>query len=92
MLLPGFAVLLPKAKPEASLAKVDEATEHARSAMEKASEIVLAGFKLRAEIRQFLSPERYECKEGRPIWESLSKSLGKSEHNLQIPGEANLLL
>jgi len=66
---------------EASLAKVDEATEHARSAMEKASEIVLAGFKLRAEIRQFLSPERYECKEGRPIWESLSKSLGKSEHN-----------
>jgi len=77
---------------EAPVAKIDEATERARSAMEKASEIVLADFKLRVDIKTILSPDRFECEKGRPIWECLSKSLGLSEDHLLLPEEANLLL
>ena len=53
---------------EAPVGGLSEAVRVATSAMGEASELVLGGFRLRTDVREFRHPDRYDDPRGREMW------------------------
>ncbi len=56
---------------EAHLDGLEDAVRSAQKAMSDASEVVLAGFKLRTDAELICHPKRYEDERGRKMWETV---------------------
>jgi DNA polymerase family A len=64
----AFLIMAPLDRLAADIARM-------RHFMEKASEIVLGGFRLRTEVKEFPYPKRYSCKKGEKMWDRVMKLL-----------------
>jgi DNA polymerase I len=52
----------------APLERLDADIEAMRAHMERASELVLDGFRLRTDAKDIRYPDRYSCKKGADMW------------------------
>jgi DNA polymerase family A len=64
----AFLIMAPLDRLQADIAKM-------RYFMELASELVLDGFKLRTEVKEFPYPMRYACKKGEKMWDRIMRLL-----------------
>jgi hypothetical protein len=62
---------------EAPIGELATAIATAQQAMKEASELVLAGFALRSDVKTILYPNRYEDDRGRKMWEMVQQVLGE---------------
>ncbi|MDA0746218.1 MAG: DNA polymerase [bacterium] len=60
---------------EAPLSDLDTAIQIMQQAMEKASDIVLGGFRLRSDVKTVRWPDRYMDERGRRMWETIQEVL-----------------
>jgi DNA polymerase I len=57
--------------------QIEEVAAEAQSAMQRASEVVLAGFPLRTEAKVVTYPERYMDDRGQVMWDTVQDLLAK---------------
>jgi DNA polymerase I-like protein with 3'-5' exonuclease and polymerase domains len=62
---------------EAPAADIDAAVAATQTAMREASEIVLAGFSLRTDVKVVKHPDRYMDKRGKAMWEAVCELCGR---------------
>jgi DNA polymerase I len=83
---------------EAPLAQLDEAVQATQRAMERASEDVLSGFRLRSDVKKIPHPERFVDERGERMWEAVWAAVADltAAHTPENPGAeadpSNLLL
>ena len=61
---------------EAPLAELDEAIANAKALMKESSRIVLDGFELGSDVKEFRYPERYMDKRGVVMWNTVMNLIG----------------
>jgi DNA polymerase-1 len=68
---------------EADIGLVNNAVETMSDAMGRASELVLAGFRLKTDCQVFAYPEHYKDRKGHVMWERIKSVL--AQRNFKIP-------
>jgi len=71
---------------EAPMFELDEATRATQRAMERASEDVLGGFRLRSDVKSIPHPELYTDERGERMWEAVWATVAELEATAQTPG------
>ena len=61
---------------EAPLTELDEATATAKALMKESSRIVLDGFELGSDVKEYRYPERYMDKRGVVMWNTVMNLIG----------------
>jgi hypothetical protein len=71
---------------EAPICELTTAIATAQQAMKEASEVVLAGFALRSEVKTILYPNRYEDDRGRRMWQTVQRVLAELLEEKKVRG------
>jgi DNA polymerase I len=67
---------------EYPLERADEMIGKAQECMERGSEEVLDGFRVRTDVKRIDYPERYRDKRGEETWEAIWKVLDELDHGV----------